>query len=208
MPVPQAADKEKTMIWWYCRAAAVTGAVLFWVAAPVAAETVEKATYELTLLGGYGITHRGFGDTRTQVQTVDAIGRFGWFLSDEVGKGSWYQGRHEQLVELPLHLVVDPRTRIMTGGYLLGSWKFTSIEKVYPYIFAGGGVLYNDLGLSTQGTRINFSYQAGTGLQYLIAPDMAITMEYRYHHVSNAGTAEPNEPLNSSKVLFGISVFR
>lgn len=208
MPIPQAAEKIKTMRWRYRRAAVVTSAVLLWAAAAVAADPVAKASHELAFLGGYGITHRGFGDTRTQVQTVDAIGRFGWFLSDEVGRGSWYQGRHELLMELPLHLVVDPKTRIMTGGYLLGSWKFTSLEKVYPYVFAGGGVLYNDLGLATQGTRLNFSYQGGTGLQYLIARDMALTMEYRYHHVSNAGTAEPNEPLNSSKVLFGISVFR
>jgi len=197
----------KTMRRIFGHAAVVTSVVLLWVGAAVA-ETVAKASYELTFLGGYGITHRGFGDTRTQVQTIDAIGRFGWFLSDEVGRGSWYQGRHEQLVELPLHLTVDPKTRIMTGGYLLGSWKFTSFDKVYPYVFAGGGILYNDLGLATQGTRLNFSYQGGTGLQYLIARDMAVTLDYRYHHISNAGTAEPNEPLNSSKVLFGISVFR
>jgi hypothetical protein len=189
------------------RAAVVTSAVLLCVAT-AAAETVANVSRELVFLGGYGITHRGFGDTRTQVQTVDAIGRFGWFLSDEAGRGSWYQGRHELLLELPLHLTVDPKTRIMTGGYLLGSWKFTSFDKVYPYVIAGGGVLYNDLGLATQGTRLNFSYQGGTGLQYLIARDMAVTMEYRYHHISNAGTAEPNEPLNSSKVLVGISVFR
>jgi hypothetical protein len=37
---------------------------------------------------------------------------------------------------------------------------------------------------------------------------MALNLEYRYHHVSNANTAAPNEPLNSSKILVGISIFR
>jgi hypothetical protein len=37
---------------------------------------------------------------------------------------------------------------------------------------------------------------------------MALNLEYRYHHVSNADTAEPNEPLNSSKLLIGVSLFR
>jgi lipid A 3-O-deacylase len=172
-----------------------------------AADPVATATGEWALLGGYGITHRGFGATRTQVQTADAIGRFGWFLSAEVGKESWYQGRHELLVELPLHLTVDPRTRIMTGGYLLGSWKFTGLadKRLYPYVLAGGGVLFNDLGLASQGTRLNYSYQGGTGLHYLIRDGVALLAEYRYHHVSNAGTAEPNEPLNSSKFLLGVS---
>ncbi|MFH1763118.1 MAG: acyloxyacyl hydrolase, partial [Gemmatimonadota bacterium] len=131
------------------------------------------------------------------------------FLSDEMGKGG-YRGRHELLVELPLHLAVDPRTRVMTGAYLNGSWKFTGMKEkgLYPYVFAGGGVLFVDLGLPTMGSRVNFCYQGGTGLQYLIRGDLAVTAEYRYHHISNAGTAEPNEPLNSSKVLLGISLFR
>lgn len=177
----------------------------------IAAElpSVATAGHEWAFLAGYGITHRGFGATRTQVQTADAIGRFGWFLSDEVGKGSWYQGRHELLVELPIHLAVDQRDRIMTGGYLLGSWKFTGLadEKLYPYVFAGGGVLFVDLGLPTMGTRLDFSYQGGTGIQYLFRKNTAIMGEYRYHHVSNAGTADPNEPLNSSKFLVGVSWF-
>ncbi len=174
-----------------------------------AAEPVDfkSATYEYSLLTGYGITHRGFGDTRTQVQTVDMIGRFGWFLSRELGSG-WYQGRHELLMELPLHLVVDPKVSPMVGGYLLGSWKFTSLDNWAPYVFAGGGILYVDLGLPTMGSRLNFSYQGGAGVQYFIAPDTALSLEYRYHHISNAGTASPNEPLNSSKILLGVAFYR
>jgi lipid A 3-O-deacylase len=167
---------------------------------------LKSAKYEYSLLSGYGITHRGFGDTRTQVQTFDVIGRFGWFLSKEIGSG-WYKGRHELFMELPVHLAVDPRVSPMVGGYLLGSWKFTSLENWAPYVFAGGGILYVDLGLPTMGSRLDFSYQGGTGVQYFIRKDLALSLEYRYHHISNAGTATPNEPLNSSKILLGVSVF-
>jgi len=170
--------------------------------------SVSGASREYTFLVGYGITHEGFGETRTQVQVIDVIGRFGYFLSDEIGKG-WYQGRHELLIELPLHLAVDPQTRVMTGGYLLGSWKFTGLyeKRLYPYVFAGGGVLYVDLGLPTMGSRLDFSYQGGAGVQYLIRENLAVMAEYRYLHISNAGTAQPNEPLNFSHFLFGISFF-
>ena len=167
----------------------------------------KQAAREYTILSGYGITHRGFGDTRTQVQTFDTIGRLGYFLSVEIGT-SWFRGRHELLLELLLHLVVDPKVSVITGGYILGSWKFTGLDAMVPYVFAGGGILYVDLGLPTMGSRLDFSYQGGTGVQYFIGKDIALNMEYRYHHISNAGTAEPNEPLNSSKFLLGISLFR
>ena len=124
-----------------------------------------------------------------------------------MGKGSWHQGRHELLVELPVHLVVDPRTAIMTGGYLLGSWKFTGGDFWFPNLLAGGGILYTNLDLPTMGSSLNFSYQGGVGVQYRLNNDLFLIGENRYHHISNAGTARPNEPLNSSKFLVGISRF-
>lgn len=170
--------------------------------------SITTAVSEFGGLTGYGITHKYFGATRTQVQTWDAIARFGWFLSDEVGKGDWYQGRHELLLELPYHMAIDHGGRSMVGGYVLGSWKFTGLKHTAPYVFAGGGPLYVDLGLPTMGSRLCFSYQGGTGLQYFLKKKLALTLEYRYHHISNAGTADPNEPLNSSKFLLGMSFFR
>jgi opacity protein-like surface antigen len=129
-------------------------------------------------------------------------------MSDEVGKDSWYQGRHEILLELPYHLAVNYGGRSMVGGYMLGHWRFTSLDKVVPYVLAGGGPLFVDLGLPTMGTKLCFSYQGGAGLQYLIDKNTALSLEYRYHHISNAGTANPNEPINSNKILMGISFYR
>lgn len=173
------------------------------------ATAFSSAKHEFTFLSGYGTSHRGFGKTETQVQTLDFIGRYGYFMTPEIGDG-WYRGRFEHLFELPLHLVVDPRTRIMTGGYLFASWKFSGLEEkqLYPYIFGGGGILYVDLGLPGMGNRLDFSYQGGAGLQCFIRRDLAVLGEYRYHHLSNAGTATLNEPLNSSKFLLGISFYR
>ena len=163
---------------------------------------------ELGILTGYGSSFVGFGETRHKVQTWDAILRAGFFLSDEIGKGSWYQGRHEVLLELPYHLALDHDGRSMVGGYVLGHWRFTSLDRFVPYLLAGGGPLFVDLGLPTMGTKLCFSYQGGTGLQYLIDKSTALSLEYRYHHISNAGTASPNEPINSNKILLGISFYR
>lgn len=207
--VTQRIDTAGTNTMTHCKTSIIVVLLLILSQAlPVSADNpVSAVTGEYGFLTGYGITHKYFGATRTQVQTWDAIARFGRFLSDEVGKGSWYQGRHELLMELPYHLAIDQNGRSMVGGYLLGSWKFTSLKDAAPYVFAGGGPLYVDLGLPTMGTKWCYSYQAGTGLQYFLDRKTALNVEYRYHHISNAGTAEPNEPLNSSKILFGVLVY-
>ena len=165
------------------------------------------ATGEYGLLTGYGRSIVGFGATRHEVETLDFILRAGFFASDEVGKGSWYQGRHEVMLELPYHLAVNYGGRSMVGGYVLGHWRFTSLDKVVPYVLAGGGPLFVDLGLPTMGTKLCFSYQGGAGLQYFLDRNMALNFESRYHHISNAGTASPNEPINSIKALLGVSYY-
>jgi opacity protein-like surface antigen len=109
------------------------------------------------------------------------------------------------VLEIPYHLAVNYGGRSIVGGYMLGHWRFTSLDTIVPYIFAGGGPLFVDLGLPTMGTKLCFSYQGGTGLQFFIDRKTALNVEYRYHHISNAGTAEPNEPINSNKVLMGVS---
>jgi opacity protein-like surface antigen len=170
-------------------------------------DVVTTSSEEFALLGGYGITHVGYGETRTQVQTFDVILRYGHFLSAEVGKGHWYQGRHEVLMELPYSLALDHDCRSMVGGTILGSWKFTGVDQVTPFLFAGGGVVYVDLGLPTMGSRLNGTYQFGGGLQHFIHKNLAFNGEYRFHHISNLNTSSPNEPLNSSKILFGFSYY-
>jgi opacity protein-like surface antigen len=170
--------------------------------------TSSTAKSEFGFLTGYGSSFVGFGETRHRVQTLDIIPRAGFFMSDEIGKGSWYQGRHQIMLELPYHLAINYGGRSMVGVYMLGHWRFTSLDTVVPYVFAGGGPLFVDLGLPTMGSKLCFSYQGGTGLQYFIDKNTALNLEYRYHHISNAGTAKPNEPINSNKILVGISFFR
>lgn len=161
-----------------------------------------------TVLGGYGITHPGFGNTRTVVETVDLMLSRGHFFTEEIGR-SWYRGRHELILEIPFNLVVRPETTLMTGITLLGCWNLTAVsEKFIPYFIAGGGLIYTELDAPELGSKLNGNYQAGAGFHYFISKDTSIDFSYRYHHISNAGTAKPNDPLNSSKILIGVSVFQ
>lgn len=157
-----------------------------------------------TFWGGYGVTHPGFGDTETRIEDVDLILQYGHFLTEEKGK-SWYKGRHELLIEIPLYIVYHPERAIMTGINFLACWNFTASEEIVPYIFAGGGPLYTNLNIPGLGKELNGNYQSGIGVHYFIEKDFSIDFNYRLHHISNANTADPNEPLNSSKFLVGMT---
>jgi hypothetical protein len=157
-----------------------------------------------TVLAGYGVTHTGIGNTRAHVETADFILRFSRDLTRDLGR-SWYRSRHGFMVELPFHVVVDPDLAPMLGINLLGSWMFTASERVRPYLFGGGGFLYTDAEIPGLGSRYNGNYQAGAGTLYRLGPEYSLNVEYRYHHVSNLDTVEPNDPLNSSKFLIGLT---
>lgn len=159
-----------------------------------------------TLLAGYGVTHKGMGETRAHVETADFILRYGRFLTDEVGR-SWYRSRHEIMIEAPLHLVVDPDVSPMVGVNFLACWAFTASKQVIPYFFAGGGLLYTEAKIPGLGSNLNGNYQSGTGIRYKTENGLQFNIEYRLHHISNAGTNDPNAPLNSSKILLGVILF-
>jgi len=163
-----------------------------------------NAKSEWGLLIGYGSSHPGWGKTRTKVQTIDFVYRYGYFLSEETGK-SWYLGHHELLIEVPFSSVQNPKDGQMIGINLLASWNFTSSKIIVPYIFAGGGPVYTDLNISDFGTKFNGSYQVGAGLRFFVRDKISFDLNCRFHHISNIGTAEPNFPLNSTKIFFGIS---
>lgn len=170
-------------------------------------DSLRKGDSYRTVLGGYGATHVGVGKTREHLETLDLVFRYVRVIVSDIGS-SWYSGRHELLIEAPITLVVVPDVAPVVGLNFLASWTFTAPKQLSPYLFAGGGPLYTEADIPGLGSNLNGNYQAGTGIIYRTEKGRYINIEYRLHHISNAGTKDPNEPLNSSKLLMGITFFQ
>ena len=155
-------------------------------------------------LGGYGQSYPGWGQTTQRVETIDFIPRYNHIVFDEIGSG-WYKGFHSTLFEFPVSLILNPGISSMIGINFLACYTFTVNDRLQPYIFGGGGPVYIFADIPGMGTKFNGNYQFGIGLEYFLNKQNHLLFEYRYHHISNAGTAEPNEPLNSSKLIIGIT---
>jgi opacity protein-like surface antigen len=155
-------------------------------------------------LGGYGQSFPGWGQTTQRVETIDLVFRYNHRIFDNLGS-AWYQGFYSILLELPVHLVVSPDESAMVGVNFLACYTFTANTRWRPYLFGGGGPVYSFADIPGMGAAWNGNYQFGIGIEYTINTRHRLLFEYRYHHISNAGTKEPNDPLNSGKIMLGIT---
>lgn len=156
------------------------------------------------VIGGYGRSFPGWGRTTQRVETLDLVLRHNHHIFNEIGSG-WYRGFHSILMELPLHLVVSPEISAMIGLNFLACYTFTVNDRWRPYLFGGGGPVYSFADIPGMGAELNGNYQFGIGFEYDAGSQHHLLFEYRYHHISNGGGSEPNDPLNSSKLLIGIT---
>lgn len=157
-----------------------------------------------TILAGYGQSFPGWGDTTERVQTADLVPRYSHVIFDDLGSG-WYRGYHSIFLELPVSTVLSPDFAAMIGVNFLAAYTFTAAENWQPYLFGGGGPVYSFADIEGMGANLNGNYQFGLGLKHDWDARHQLLFEVRYHHISNAGTEEPNVPLNSLKVLFGFT---
>ncbi|MDF1614722.1 acyloxyacyl hydrolase [Desulfurivibrio dismutans] len=169
-----------------------------------AAEPVVKPPGGWSWLAGYGTSHPGWGETVTRVETLDLVARYEKVVRAEIGT-SWYRLRHSLLLELPLHLITNYDLTPMVGINFLAGWTMTGLGAIQPYFFAGGGPLYTATDIAGMGTRLNGNYQFGVGVRRPLEGHRYLKLEYRFHHVSSGGRRKPNEPLNSSKLLVGMT---
>ena len=158
-----------------------------------------------TLLAGYGQSFPGWGLTEERVHSFDLVPRYSHLTISDLGSG-WYAGQHDTFIELPLSVVDGPGfdTSAMVGVNFLAAYTFTSNDTWQPYIFGGGGILYSFADVPGMGADWNGNYQFAGGLRRVLDDPMhALLFEVRYHHISNAGTEDPNVPLNSIKLMIG-----
>jgi hypothetical protein len=155
------------------------------------------------VISGYGQSFPGWGNTSQRVETIDLIPRYNHHIFD-MGSG-WYRGVHSLMLELPVSVVVSHDVSAMIGMNFLACYTFNSAQQWQPYLFGGGGPVYSFADIPGMGADLNGNYQFGIGVHYDWGTAHQLLFELRYHHISNAGTAEPNDPLNSLKVLIGIT---
>ena len=68
-------------------------------------------------------------------------------------------------------------------------WNFRPRQRLQPIVVGHGGYLYTSKSIPVDGAgSFNFTFDFGVGLEWFRSAKRSWRLEYRYHHISNAGT--------------------
>lgn len=170
--------------------------------------TITVGTQEVGLTAGYMFSHR-----LTHLHTTKQHGPAlmpSWMitLTDPIGD-SWYRGQISLGAEM---VYLEFREPLLTHGIGFTpriKYTFVALGRVRPYAEFAGGPFWTDLGgrIHEQANQFNFVLTGGVGISWFITPQLAFNAGYRFHHISNAGTAFPNLGLNASLPFGGFSFY-
>jgi opacity protein-like surface antigen len=169
-------------------------------------ERLRAGMKDLGFAGGYSISHQ----THQGAEDVDGwhlLPHLGFVLTDELGPG-WSRGNFEVLAEPTLiHFRSDKNSGTAGGLTAVARWVFATPGVVRPYLEAGIGVLGGQLNFRQTNCDVNYVLEGGPGLLWFVSDTTAVTLGYRFQHISNADACDKNLGLNSSVFILGISHF-
>ncbi len=86
--------------------------------------------------------------------------------------------------------------------------NFRPRKKIQPFIGASGGLLYfNKTTPNFVGTRFNFTADVGGGLEIKLKQKRAVTIGYKYYHVSNGDRGIENPGFDHNIFYIGYTFF-
>ncbi|MDD5583622.1 MAG: acyloxyacyl hydrolase [Candidatus Omnitrophica bacterium] len=160
------------------------------------------------LSGYFGIGQKDLEETQSTYEGVPLFVGVNFDVKPLAEKiGIRTAGRLDFVLEPFANAVLKPNDNIEAGSNFLLKYVFPLSKKFQPYIKGGEGISYMSQHTKEQSTQYNFLSQAAAGFHYFINDSLAVTMEYRYRHLSNAGIEKPNNGINTDFVLGGITYY-
>lgn len=134
--------------------------------------------------------------------------RFGFDLKPFTKKfGFEPKGMLELIYEPFISVITEPDSNMEMGFPFFFRYSYPLTSKIYPFIEVGTGPYYMTLHTYEQSTQFNFASQGGAGISYFFKENVAINIEYRKRHVSNASIKSPNGGLEANIYLLGMSYY-
>jgi hypothetical protein len=102
---------------------------------------------------------------------------------------------------------LSPESATAEGLKLALRYHFIGFGRFVPYLEATAGAAGTSLKVLEINSTFTFVVEAGVGLSYFVTDTVALNFGYRFQHISNGNTSQPNRGFNSDSGVFGASYF-
>jgi hypothetical protein len=187
------------MLGWLVLALGVPG--------PAVAEgPLSAGQWSVAIAGGASVSHDLSRVDLDSFYSYELIPHVGYVVTDERGSG-WQRGNFQLLAEPALIQLDAEPSATVAGLSAVGRWLFAGTGVVRPFVELGFGVLGGQVDLRETNCDVNFLLQGGGGALFFVDRSTAISLAYRFQHISNAARCSQNLGVNSSAVVIGIEWF-
>ena len=134
--------------------------------------------------------------------------------SSSSGSGTYYQlGENGQEIPVGTFTYSSVCSNPWTYGFGLSPLgqrvNFLPHRGVQPYAVANAGfVAFANAVPLDSATRFNFSFEFGGGVQWYVRPGRAWSLDYRDHHISNAGRGFDNPGVDNGTLRLAYTFWR
>jgi opacity protein-like surface antigen len=173
-----------------------------------AEQTFKKGTFVLSGEGAYGWqTNLEHKRSASHVEFYDADVRFSLLPLDTIARSSFLYGALEVGLEPLYQHYTTPKQAFWAGLAAVLRYHFLGLGRVVPYAELGGGAGGTDLDVREINSTFAFLVFGGLGASIFVSNKTALYVGYRYQHVSNGNTSQPNRGFESNVGVAGISFF-
>lgn len=162
-------------------------------------------TWSLGIMAGAGVGTEVLG-TKDHHSLALANVNAAWILP-ESARHSIFACNLELRGELFAGGQFRPDSRYLGGFTAMARYDFATGRRWVPFVDVGAGFSGTDIGRPDLGCIFEFNIQLGGGIYYFFRPNTAVSLEYRWLHLSDASTTHYNNGVNTQMVLGGITWF-
>ena len=165
-------------------------------------EGFRSSAQSITVSAGATYGFKAFNGRQEHDLALTSI-TYGHMLGHTVGQDHWWRGNFEGRLELFTGAQFSPSTEWLVGLTPHLRYNFATGTRWIPFVDAGAGVTGTSIGTPDLSGTFEFNLQGGGGIQWFVKDNMAISVEARYVHFSNAGIRDPDHGLNGVTGLIG-----
>jgi opacity protein-like surface antigen len=120
--------------------------------------------------------------------------------------GYMFTNHWEGIAELFAGYQFNPNDKYLSGGALLLRYNLNPKNSRWsPFANIGAGLVLTNIERPDLDGTPHFNLQAGVGTRYFIKDKIAIIVQYQWFHISCANIREPNNGVNTSLFMAGLS---